>query len=114
MRGMHLTHIGNGHILLEPGDSLDPANDDAYLEPLMTFLQEKTAARLIYDLKDVPLIDSLYYAWLKKLNKICVIGGVKMIVVNMQPTAAFSLASTLGETPPFTCALDVDQARKNN
>ena len=77
----------------------------------MAFLQEKSAARLIYDLKDVPLIDTLYYTWLKSVNALCMIGGVEMVVVNMQPTAAFSLASTLDETPPFICALDVDQAR---
>ena len=111
MQGVHLTAIGDGIILLEPADSLDPSNEGSYLEPLLEFMQEENGTRLVYDLKDVPLIDQIYYTWLKQVHTICQISGVEMIVVNMQPTAAFSLAKALDEHPPFDCAIDVDQAR---
>lgn len=111
MRGMHLTAIGEGSILLEPGAGLDPNNIDLYLEPLMSFLQQQKARKLIYDLKNVPLIDTIYYNWLVYIHRLCSISGMGFIVANMQPTAAFALSTTIKETPPFICALDVESAR---
>jgi anti-anti-sigma regulatory factor len=111
IEGMHLTAIGDGVVLLEPRDALDPSDPDAYLQALLAYLQDRRARRLIYDLKDVPLIDTLYYEWLKAVNAMCRIGGIELVAANMQPTAAFVLAQRLTEPPPFACALDVDSAR---
>jgi len=41
IRGMHLTFIGNGSVLLEPGNSLDPSDPDAYFEPLIAYMQNR-------------------------------------------------------------------------
>jgi anti-anti-sigma regulatory factor len=109
--GMHLTPIGDGTILLEPGEALDPSTPDLYLVPLADYLQRQQARRLIYDLGALPVIDGTYYQWLVTLNGLCQIGKVEMLAVNMQPTAAFSLSRVIDRPPPFTCARDVDQAR---
>ena len=111
VQGMHLTPIGGGNVLLEPGDGLDPTDPDAYLEPLAAYLQRYGAKRLIYDLTNVPVIDPLYYNWLKSVHAICSVCGMEMVVASMNPSAAYSLAHILDETPPFTCALNVDRAR---
>lgn len=113
IRGMHLTFIGNGSVLLEPGNSLDPSDPDAYFEPLIAYMQNQRATKLIYDLKDKPFIDLTYYEWMVRLNSLCQICNVKMIIANMRPTAAFALAVTAGEEPPpFSCALNVENARE--
>ncbi|WP_038036143.1 MULTISPECIES: hypothetical protein [unclassified Thioalkalivibrio] len=111
VQGMHLTPIGGAIVLLEPGDGLDPTDANAYLEPLAAFLQGRDARRLIYDLTKVPVIDRVYYEWLKAVHAICAICGVEMVVAGMRPSAAYALAHSLDETPPFTCALNVDRAR---
>ncbi|OOG21218.1 hypothetical protein B1C78_16485 [Thioalkalivibrio denitrificans] len=111
IQGMHLTPIGGAVVLLEPGDGLDPTDADAYLEPLASYLQVQEARRLIYDLATVPVIDGVYYDWLKSVHAICAICGVEMVVAGMTPSAAYALAHTLNETPPFACALNVDRAR---
>ncbi len=109
--GMHLTPIGGGNVLLEPGEALDPSDPDAYLVALLTYLQQQRAARLIYDLKNVVVIDALYYAWLKRLHALCAVSGIELVAVNMRPAAAYALALVLDETPPFSCALNVNRAR---
>ena len=101
----------DGNILLEPAIGFDPSTADDYLEQTMTFLQKHNAKCLIYDLKDLSIIDGLYYKWLEKLYNLCCIGGQVMVVVNMQPTAAFGLATFLKDVPPFSCALDVNHAK---
>lgn len=111
IQGMHLTPIGSGIVLLEPGEGLDPSDPDAYLEPLVGYLQRQRASRLIYDLTSVPLIDSVYYRWLKTVSDICRVTGVQLVVVNMAPPAAFALSRILDGPPPFLCALNVDRAR---
>ncbi|WP_019567904.1 hypothetical protein [Thioalkalivibrio sp. ALMg13-2] len=111
VQGMHLTQIGGGTVLLEPGEGLDPGEPDAYLAPLATYLQRAGARRLIYDLSSVPVIDPLYYDWLKKVYAVSAVCGVRMVVASMSPPTAYALASTLNETPPFDCALNVDRAR---
>lgn len=108
VKGMHLTPIGGGKLLLEPGEALDPAHADDYLEGLAEALGELGAKLLIYDLKSVPLVDALYYDWLQRLHALSAISGVEMVVVNMQPAAAYALALAMGGDPPFRCALDVD------
>ncbi|WP_459873233.1 hypothetical protein [Endothiovibrio diazotrophicus] len=105
---MHLTPIGGGKVLLEPGEGLDPSHADDYLEELAETLIELKGRLLLYDLKSVPLVDALYYDWLCRIHALCSISGVGMVVVNMQPAAAFALAMAMERDPPFRCALDVD------
>lgn len=111
LQGMHLTPIGDGNVLLEPAEALDPGEPDAYLVPLTGTLQQMRARRLLYDLKNVPVIDSLYYAWLENLASMCRISGIDMVLVNMRPATAYALALTMKDNPPFGCALDVNRAR---
>ncbi len=111
IEGMHLTPLGGGDVLLEPGEGLDPGDPDAYTEPLLAWLQGQRARRLIYDIGNVALVDRLYYAWLLRLERLCRLADVELVVVNMRPVAAFALARTLDGPPPFSCALDVDRAR---
>lgn len=108
VKGMHLTPIGGGKVLLEPGEGLDPGRSDDYLEGLAAALHEFSGKQLLYDLKSVPLIDALYYDWLRRLHALCSISGVEMVAVNMQPAAAYALAMAMAGDPPFRCALDVD------
>ena len=54
---------------------------------------------------------AVYYKWLEQLQHLCGIGGQYMIVVNMQPTAAYGLATFLKDPPAFACARDVHHAR---
>ncbi len=110
IKGMHLTPIGEGKVLLEPGDGLDPSDPDAYLVPLAELLQQTHARCLLYDLKNVALVDPVYYQWLLRVHGICRIAGIEMVTVNMRPATAYGLALTLKETPPFSSALDVHAA----
>jgi anti-anti-sigma regulatory factor len=109
--GIHLTPIGDGNVLLEPGEGLDPGNPEALLAPILEFLQRNEACRLVYDLKSVRLIDELYYSWLTKLSATCRIANVEMVTVNMQPAAAYALSLLLDKSPPFRCALDIHHLR---
>ena len=111
VEGMHLTPLGDGDVLIEPGEGFDPTDPDTYTEPLLRWLQEQRATRLIYDLGNVALLDRVYYAWLLRLSRLCRLGDVELVVVNMRPAAAFALARILEGPPPFLCALDVDRAR---
>jgi rsbT antagonist protein RsbS len=109
--GIHLTPIGDGNVLLEPGEGLDPGNPGALAAPVLEFLLSNQAKRLVYDLKSVRLIDTVYYAWLVSLNATCRIANVEMVTVNMQPAAAYALALALDKPAPFTCALDIHSLR---
>jgi rsbT antagonist protein RsbS len=111
IEGIHLTPIGDGNVLLEPGEGLDPGNPGALVAPVLEFLQRNEARRLVYDLKSVRLIDEVYYSWLVKLDATCRIANVEMVVVNMQPAAAYALSLTLDKTPPFSCALNIHHLR---
>jgi hypothetical protein len=106
--GMHLTPIGGGAVLLEPGEALDPGAPDRYAVP---YLQERGARRLIYDLSNVPVVDELYYAWLLQVHRLCRVAGIELVAANMHADVAFALSLQLHEPPPFACALDVDRAR---
>lgn len=111
IEGIHLTPIGDGNVLLEPGEGLDPSNPGSLVAPVLEFLQHNEARRLVYDLKSVRLIDEVYYSWLVKLDATCRIANVEMVTVNMQPAAAYALSLTLRKSPPFTCALDIHHLR---
>ncbi len=110
--GIHLTPLGDDSVLLEPGEGLDPTDPDAYLVPLLEFLQKKRARFLIYDLKNVALIDGVYYEWITAMNALCLIAGIRMVVANIRPYAAYALSQLIDGDPPFLCALDVDNARQ--
>ncbi len=112
IQGMHLTPIGDGNVLLEPGAGLDPGDPAAYLIPVLEVLQTHAARRLLYDLKNVPLLDEIYYEWLAALHAACRISGIELVTVNMQPEAAFALSHLLSGPPPFQCARDVAQVRR--
>jgi hypothetical protein len=108
VEAMHLTPIGSGKVLLEPEFGLDPGQPGRYLDPLIGRLQDVGATRLLYDLKKIPVIDSLYYHWLISLHDACKICGIELIAVRITPAAAYGLAFTLEAMPPFRCVLDVD------
>ncbi len=112
LRGIHLTSIGNNNMLLEPGDGLDPDAPEDYLATLMQLMQKENAATLIYDLKNVPLVDAVYYSWLLRLHHLCLLANMELIIVNIRPSAAFTLATSLSQAPPFKCSLDVESARQ--
>ena len=111
IEGIHLTPIGDGNVLLEPGEGLDPGNPEAMVAPVLDFLQHNEARRLVYDLKSVRLIDEVYYSWLTKLSATCRIANVEMVTVNMQPAAAYALSLTLKGPTPFSCALNIHNLR---
>jgi hypothetical protein len=111
LQGIHLTALGGGTVLLEPTEALDPGVPDAYVVPLAEALQQMRARRLLYDLKNQPVVDKLYFDWLRRLNAICRISGIEMVAVNIRPPTAYALSILLEEAPPFRCALDVDSAR---
>jgi len=98
-------------VLLEPAEALDPGRPDDLVVPLAEALQQMRARQLFYDLKSLAVIDGLYYDWLRRVNAICRISGVELVVVNIRPAAAYALAVLMEEPPPFRCALDVDRAR---
>ncbi len=111
--GFHLTPIGGGRALLEPTLGLDIGQAAHLIEDILRRLQEGGICRLYYDLSNFPVIDQGYFAWLNGLAGACKITNVRMICINMQPTAAFALASLANLSPQFDSALDVERHDKN-
>ncbi len=105
--GLHLTRIGNGNFLLEPLRSLNIGEPGQMMQDIVTLLQQGQGVRLYYDLNDLPVIDPVYYDWLDKLARICLTANIKMVCINMQPTAAFTLSKFLTGKPLFETALSV-------
>lgn len=105
--GIHLTRIGRGNFLLEPLRSLNIGGWEQLIQDIVTVLQQEHATRLYYDLNDLPVIDPVYYDWLDKLARICLTANIKMVCINMQPTAAFTLSRFLTGKPLFETALGV-------
>lgn len=105
--GLHLTQIGGGDFLLEPSRSLNILDQDALITSITARLMQARASRLYYDLSSLTLIDPLYYAWLDKLARSAQAINVKMICINMQPTAAFALSKFIREMPTFETALSI-------
>ena len=110
--GLHITHIGDDCVLLEPGEGLDPSDPDTYLLPLLADLQKSGAHYLIYDMKKVAIVNPAYLNWLTIMSRILGISGIQMIVVSLRPHTVFALSRSLVGKPPFLCALDVDSARQ--
>lgn len=105
--GIHLTCIGRGNFLLEPLRSLNIQDAGQQMQDIIALLQQSRGVRLYYDLNGLPVIDPAYYDWLDKLARICLTVNIKMVCINMQPTAAFTLSSFLTCEPLFTTALGV-------
>jgi rsbT antagonist protein RsbS len=102
--GLHLTKIGNGDYLLEPANSLNLNDQARLIESVAARLIKEHASRLYYDLSTLSLIDPLYYSWLNALARAAQTINVKMICINMQPTAAFALSKFMSEKPFFATA----------
>lgn len=111
--GLHLTPIGGTDFLLEPARGLDIGDSDRLVESIVQRLLNARASRLYYDLSSQPLIDPVYYGWLDKLARAAAAINVKMVCVNMQPTAAFALAQFVRELPSFETALDISARQEN-
>ena len=105
--GLHLTQMGSSDFLLEPSRGLNIRDRDQLIDCIAARLQHARAARLYYDLSDQAIIDPVYYAWLNALARTADAINVQMVCIHMQPTAAFSLAQFVYETPAFKTALDI-------
>lgn len=93
--------------MLEPLRSLNIQDCGQLLQDIVSLLQQGRGDRLYYDLNGLPVIDPVYYDWLDKLARICLTVNIKMICINMQPTAAFTLSKFISGKPLFTTALSV-------
>lgn len=109
---LRVTPLGDGCVLVEPGIAFDPSQCEEPLERLLARLGQIRPVALLYDLGSVNVIDSIYYAWLERLERACRISGVRMIAVNIRPHAAYALALRLEAPCRFETARDVDAARK--
>jgi rsbT antagonist protein RsbS len=105
--GVHLTRIGKGNFLLEPLRSMNIQDQGTLMREVVAYVQQEQGLRLYYDLNGVPVIDQVYYGWLDKLARTCQALNIKMICINMQPTAAFTLSKFLSARPVFETALGV-------
>jgi rsbT antagonist protein RsbS len=105
--GLHLTKIGSGDFLLEPSKSLNIRDQDRLIESITARLMKAHASRLYYDLSGLTLIDPLYYEWLDTLARSARTVNVRMICINMQPTAAFALSRYIHKMPAFETALGI-------
>ncbi len=105
--GLHLTQIGREDFLLEPSRGLDVSDHDRLVESIVERLLGARASRLYYDLSTQIIIDPVYYNWLNKLAHTVLAINVKMVCVQMQPTAAFALVQFTQEIPVFETALNI-------
>jgi rsbT antagonist protein RsbS len=105
--GVHLTQIGGGDFLLEPSKSLNIRDQVRLIESITARLIQAHASRLYYELSGLALIDPLYYAWLDTLARSAQAINVKMICINMQPTAAFALSKFIHKMPAFETAFSI-------
>lgn len=105
--GVHLTRIGKGNFLLEPLRSMNIRDQGTLMQDIVAQVQRDQGARLYFDLHSLPVIDPVYYDWLDKLARTCQAVNIRMICINMQPTAAFTLSRHLAGKPAFEIALHV-------
>ncbi|TNC99586.1 MAG: hypothetical protein FD121_82 [Gallionellaceae bacterium] len=105
--GLHLTRIGKGNYLLEPLRSMNIRDKGLLMQEIVSHVQQGQGTHLYYDLNGLPIIDQVYYDWLDKLARTCLAVNIKMICINMQPTAAFTLSSFLTRKPVFETALGI-------
>jgi rsbT antagonist protein RsbS len=109
LRGIHLTRIGKTDFLLEPLSSLNISDSVKLVEGIVQHLLQAGAARLYYDLSTQAIIDPVYYKWLNQLARTVAAVNVKMVCVNMQPTAAYALVQFEREPPVFETALGISE-----
>jgi rsbT antagonist protein RsbS len=107
IQGLHLTQIGSGDFLIEPSRSLNIRDHDMLIESVTARLLQARPSRLYYDLSGLPLIDPLYYSWLDALARAAQTVNVKMVCINMQPTAAFALSRFIRKMPVFETAFSI-------
>jgi rsbT antagonist protein RsbS len=105
--GVHLTRIGKGNFLLEPQRSMNIRDQGSLMRDIVAKVQGANGTRLYFDLDSLPVIDPVYYDWLDKLARTCQAVNIRMICINMQPTAAFTLSKHLTSKPVFEIALDI-------
>ncbi len=108
LTGLHLTAIGSGRFLLEPGVGLDISQKNELIDRILGRLQQGGACLMYYHLGGQPVIEEAYYDWLDTLARACTAINVRMVCVHMQPTAAFALSHILKAPPAFDSALSVD------
>ncbi len=107
MRNGHLTLLGEGEALFEPL-ALDLAACERQLPDLLQQLRDRRVRLLWYDLSSIALIDAVHLDYLNRLASACRATAVRLVVVNMQPAAAFALAGMYPEKRPcFETALGV-------
>lgn len=108
-RPWHLTRIGPAGLLLEPSEGLNPSAALDYIEDLVQVLLSSESRYLYYDVKDVAIIDTVYYQWLLQLERSCRLLGVRLVVLHMRPETAFALGRSLDGPIPFSCAQGLDR-----
>lgn len=109
LHGIHLTRIGTSDFLLEPLRSLNISDSAKLVEGIVERLMQAGASRLYYDLSTQAIIDPVYYKWLNQLARTVAAINVKMVCVNMQPTAAYALVQFEREPPVFGTALGISE-----
>lgn len=109
-RPWHLTRIGPAGLLLEPSEGLDPSAVLDYVEDLVRILLSSESRYLYYDVKEVAVIDPVYYQWLLQLEKSCRLLGASLVVLHMRPETAFALGRDLDGPVPFFCAQGLDRS----
>lgn len=107
-RPWHLTRIGSASVLLEPSEGLDPSAAPDYIEDLVRVLLSGESRYLYYDVKDVAVIDPVYYQWLLQLERSCRLLGLSLVVLHMRPETAFALGRQLNGPAPFSSAQGLD------
>ncbi|MHB1951673.1 MAG: STAS domain-containing protein [Acidiferrobacteraceae bacterium] len=112
MLPMHVTPIGSGALLAEPGDALDPGAPEQYLDELAALIRRHGARTFFYDLQHVPVVDQVYYEWLVSIHRLCSLLGAEFVPLHIRPAAAFALTRLLSAPPPFRCVAEVDNVKK--
>ncbi len=108
-RPWHLTKIGSAGLLLEPSEGLDPSAGLDYVEDLVRVLLASDSRYLYYDVKDVAVIDPVYYQWLLQLERSCRLLGTVLVILHMRPETAFALGRDLDGPISFSCAQSLDR-----
>lgn len=109
---MHVTPIGSGALLAEPGDALNPATPERYLDRLAALIRQHGAHTFFYDMEHVPVIDPVYYDWLVAVHRMCVLLGAEFVPLHIRPAAAFALTRLLTGPTPFRCVAEVEHLEK--
>ena len=107
---LHLSPLGDRALLVEPDDGFDMRQAEDCLERVQLAMEAGGADWVIYDLARVVLLDQAYYDWLQRLHRLCRLQDAELLVVNIRPPVAWSLARQLRDAPPFRSLRDIDEA----